>query len=111
MTTSRPATTDDAATAAERHAHLEAEVDRARARVRELEIEYDELLGNRDVIQEDRDTVRRILEEARGVLAAAERSLAQEATGEYGLCVKCGEPIGAERLEALPDTTTCRSCA
>ena len=111
MTTSRPATTDDAATTAERHAHLEAEVDKARARVRELEAEYDELLGNRDVIQEVRDTVRRILEAARGVVTAAERSLTPDATGEYGLCAKCGGPIGAERLEALPDTTTCRSCA
>lgn len=76
-----------------------------------MEAEYAELLDNRDVIQEDRDTVRRILEEARGILAAAERSLAQEATGTYGRCSVCGGEIGAERLEALPDTTTCRACA
>lgn len=108
MTTSQPArTTADA----ERHARLESERDQARARVAELEVEYDELLGNRDVIQEDRDTTRRILEEARGALAAAERSLAQEAAGDYGRCSSCGEPIGDERLEALPDTTTCRDCA
>lgn len=108
MTTSQPAPT---AADAELHARLESERDLARARVAELEVEYDELLGNRDVIQEDRDTTRRILEEARGVLAAAERSLVQEAAGDYGQCSGCGEPIGAERLEALPDTTTCRDCA
>lgn len=110
MTSSRPATPADD-TAADLHSRLETERDQALARVAELEGEYTELLGNRDVIQEDRDTTRRILEEARGVLAAAERSLAQEATGDYGRCADCGDPIGAERLEALPDTRTCRACA
>lgn len=105
MTSSQPAP------AAELHARLQSERDQALARVAELEVEYNDLLGNRDVIQEDRDTTRRILEEARGVLAAAERSLTQEAAGDYGRCSGCGGPIGAERLEALPDTTTCRDCA
>ena len=26
-------------------------------------------------------------------------------------CSECGEPIGAGRLEALPDVTTCVDCA
>jgi len=26
-------------------------------------------------------------------------------------CEKCGTPIPAERLEALPDTTTCVNCS
>jgi len=108
MTTSQPAPIADDA---ELHARLEAERDLAQARVAELEVEYDELLGNRDVIQEDRDNTRRILEEARGALAAAERSLAQQVAGDYGRCSECGQPIGDERLEALPDTTTCRDCA
>ena len=108
MTTSQPV---PAADTADLHARLEAERDQARARVDKLEREYAELLDNRDVIQEDRDNVRRILEEARGVLAAVERSLVQEEAGDYGRCTGCGEPIGEERLEALPDTTTCRDCA
>lgn len=108
MTTSQPVPT---AADADLHVRLEADRDQARARVAELEVEYEQLLGNRDVIQEDRDTTRRILEEARAGLAAAERSLAQEAAGAYGRCSGCGQPIGDERLEALPDTTTCRDCA
>ena len=32
------------------------------------------------------------------------------ATGTYGTCSNCGEPIGAERLEAVPWTTQCIDC-
>ena len=32
-------------------------------------------------------------------------------TGSYGTCSVCGDPIGDERLEALPDTDRCVACA
>ncbi len=31
--------------------------------------------------------------------------------GTYGECQKCGEDISAERLEILPATPLCKSCA
>lgn len=31
--------------------------------------------------------------------------------GEYGYCTKCGAEIGEDRLEALPYTPFCRTCA
>ncbi len=31
--------------------------------------------------------------------------------GKYGVCEVCGGPILAERLEALPATSTCMKCA
>ncbi len=31
--------------------------------------------------------------------------------GEYGFCARCGEDIGPERLDVLPDTPLCRNCA
>ena len=31
--------------------------------------------------------------------------------GEYGVCIKCGEPISPARLEAVPFTTRCIRCA
>lgn len=53
-----------------------------------------------------------------GLLDVAEREHAdlgraaeRVADGSYGVCVLCGRPIGAERLEALPATTTCITCA
>lgn len=31
--------------------------------------------------------------------------------GSYGICVKCGQKIAEERLDALPWTALCRTCA
>lgn len=31
--------------------------------------------------------------------------------GEYGFCVECGERISEERLDVLPATPKCRTCA
>lgn len=30
--------------------------------------------------------------------------------GRYGICERCGKPINPERLEAMPEATTCLSC-
>lgn len=43
-------------------------------------------------------------------LADIERALAKLEKGTYGLCDLCGQPIGAERLEALPQATLCMAC-
>lgn len=52
-----------------------------------------------------------LLEQAHASLAAAEKALAARAAGSYGRCERCGETIGAERLEARPSATTCITCA
>jgi len=47
-------------------------------------------------------------------LAEIERiraALARIEEGEYGVCVRCGEEISAERLDVLPATPFCRNCA
>ncbi len=31
--------------------------------------------------------------------------------GRYGVCMRCGEPIEPERLQAIPDTSRCATCA
>lgn len=40
-----------------------------------------------------------------------EAALARIAEGDYGFCTKCGAEISAERLDVLPYTPFCRSCA
>ena len=40
-------------------------------------------------------------------LADVDRASAKLSDGTYGLCDVCEEPIGAERLEALPWATRC----
>ena len=51
---------------------------------------------------------------ARSIAASAaevNRALAKLAEGTYGVCDGCGERISAERLEAIPWTALCVSCA
>ncbi len=38
-------------------------------------------------------------------------ALQRIAEGEYGICVRCGEPIDPKRLKALPTALTCIACA
>jgi RNA polymerase-binding transcription factor DksA len=40
-----------------------------------------------------------------------EAALARSETGDYGICATCGQDIEPERLDVLPDTPFCRSCA
>ena len=51
------------------------------------------------------------LEENEGrLLEAIDASLKHIDEGTYGTCRTCGQPIGEERLEALPWTTQCIDC-
>ena len=46
-------------------------------------------------------------ENAEQLLAEIDSALARIDEGTYGLCVRCGKPIDADRLEALPWATLC----
>jgi DnaK suppressor protein len=48
-----------------------------------------------------------ILEQVDARLTLVDRALQRLDDGTYGTCEVCGEPIGAERLEALPAATLC----
>lgn len=47
------------------------------------------------------------LDEIRRIMAALGRIKA----GKYGICVTCGARISEERLDVLPATPFCKSCA
>lgn len=44
-------------------------------------------------------------------LAEVERALRDVALGGYGICIGCGDPIPAGRLEVLPATRYCVDCS
>ena len=44
-------------------------------------------------------------------LLAIQAALDRIEAGTFGTCVKCGTPIGEQRLEAVPHTPFCQSCA
>jgi DnaK suppressor protein len=51
-----------------------------------------------------------LTQNARDLLAQAERALARIEAGTYGVCESCGEPIGKARLQAFPRATLCVAC-
>ncbi|SIR16895.1 transcriptional regulator, TraR/DksA family [Rhizobium sp. RU20A] len=44
-------------------------------------------------------------------IRAIDAALDRISAGTYGICAACGEPIAPERLETLPHTPLCQSCA
>lgn len=97
-----------------------AAVDRVRSLTRELDslAEEQSLTSHDDEHDPEGVTIAVQRAQLQGLLAAAERerddldrAVRRLAEGGYGRCAGCGGPIAAERLEALPATTTCIACA
>ncbi len=49
--------------------------------------------------------------QAREEISLVKQALQRIDQGQYGVCTVCGEPIRAERLEALPYSDKCINCA
>jgi DnaK suppressor protein len=103
---------------------LLAEQDRTRQRVAALEHEFASLAeaassaGTDDehdpegaTLAFERQHAAALLEAAREQAAAIEAALRRLADGRYGVCERCGQPIGADRLAARPTALTCINCA
>lgn len=103
-----PASSAEAGSLEERLRHDAA---KTAARLAELEAEFDQAIHDPDVLLEDRDTLRAMVESARHRAAAAQSALERYEAGTYGRCRRCGQDISPERLEALPDTSTCINCS
>jgi DnaK suppressor protein len=59
----------------------------------------------------ERQHIAALVSLARERLAEIDSGLVRLADGRYGRCARCGQPIGAERLDARPATSTCYACA
>jgi DnaK suppressor protein len=59
----------------------------------------------------ERQHVAALLAQARDQLAAIDFALARLEAGRYGVCDRCGQPIGDDRLAARPAALTCVRCA
>ena len=59
----------------------------------------------------ERSQVGALVAAAQAQLAEVSAARARLADGSYGTCESCGQPIGAERLEARPTARTCIRCA
>jgi RNA polymerase-binding transcription factor DksA len=98
-----------------RKAQLEARLAELRTRIARIEDELEEPVSERfseQATEREDDEVREDLgaagaREVRMIEAALDRI----ASGSYGTCVRCGDPIAEERLDALPATPMCADCA
>jgi DnaK suppressor protein len=59
----------------------------------------------------ERQQAAALLEQVRRTGADLRQALDGLRDGTYGTCERCGEPIGAARLEARPQARTCIGCA
>ncbi|MGF9760049.1 TraR/DksA C4-type zinc finger protein [Microvirga sp. 0TCS3.31] len=58
----------------------------------------------------ERDHELTVLAREKETLAQIERALAHIDDGSYGVCDSCGNPVGKNRLMAVPHATLCMSC-
>lgn len=74
------------------------------------EIQSDNHPGDMATSTFDRELDYTLEENVERALGAIDAALQRIEDGTYGTCASCGQPIGAERLEALPWTTQCIDC-
>jgi DnaK suppressor protein len=61
-----------------------------------------------DVVE--REKILALMEALELRLDEIKAALATAATGTYGICERCGQPIDPERLRIVPEATLCVSC-
>lgn len=101
-------------------ARLEAERARLVAQLAGLErahgeiVEASELVATDDehdpegaTIAFERAQVAALARDGAVVLTEIDEALTRLAAGTYGICIRCGQPIAAARLEARPAAPTC----
>ncbi|MEO6125949.1 MAG: TraR/DksA C4-type zinc finger protein [Ilumatobacteraceae bacterium] len=59
----------------------------------------------------ERAQVAALLNQAKADREAVDQALAKLDDGAYGVCEECAEPIGVERLTAIPSAARCIKCA
>ncbi|SEM15991.1 TraR/DksA family transcriptional regulator [Rhodococcus maanshanensis] len=77
----------------------------------ELSTNDDEHDPEGSTIAFERAQVASLLGDARQDLEDLDAALRRVDDGSYGICVKCGQSIGAERLDVLPAALRCIDCS
>ena len=90
----------------ERHA-ASSELDRLRSQM-QVEIEHDSDEGDPDVYE--REKLLAVMRTMEDKIESLDYALKALDNGQYGICERCGNEIGAERLKAIPGATLCVKC-
>ena len=98
-----------------RKAQLETRLRELNARLHRIESELDRPVSENFAEQATERESEEVLEDLGSAglqeIRMIEAALARIAKGEYGICVVCGDEIGEARLNVLPHTPMCRTCA
>jgi RNA polymerase-binding protein DksA len=101
----------------ERRAEISENVDFMAGEIRSIGVEQGDesgSLGNH--IAEDGSSMTEaerlsaISEDMRALMNQIDAALVRMDNGDFGICERCGKPIGAERLEAFPYVANCIEC-
>ena len=94
---------------------LESKLDKLTVRVAKIEMDLraagSKDLGEQAIEVENQEVLERLSKSERRELKAIQTALARIEKGTYRMCANCGGEITTTRLEALPDTSICVSCA
>jgi RNA polymerase-binding protein DksA len=113
---------DAGAGATSPRALLAADYDRTEARLRSLTRDFEGIIASPAATDDEHDPegatnaferqhVAALIDQARRHLADIAAALGRLDAGSYGICERCGQPIGAQRLIARPAARTCIRCA
>ena len=75
-----------------------------------LTFDDDAGFADRSHSTEERSRLIALVDNLRTELREVERALDKLLVGGYGTCERCGQPIGDDRLEAIPWATLCIDC-
>jgi DnaK suppressor protein len=66
--------------------------------------------SDRATVEEERNWSLRLRDRDRKLIGKVQDALARLEAGTFGLCTRCGRPIGTARLRARPVTDLCIDC-
>ena len=96
-------------------AELEAQLARLLRRVGRIEGDlrraHDRDWPEQAIELENDDVVKGLDEMTLAEIRRIRTALGRIADGSYGRCSACGQPIGADRMTAMPSAITCLSCS
>src|SRR5437773_1341890 len=72
---------------------------------------FDEGFADSGQVTAERGEVDALVGSLTETLADIDNALAKLDAGTYGTCERCGKPVGADRLEAMPAARLCIQCA
>ncbi|MEX1161998.1 MAG: TraR/DksA C4-type zinc finger protein [Nitriliruptor sp.] len=66
--------------------------------------------ADRGTATSERETAATLSDHARRLMGEIDEALRRIEAGTYGVCTRCGENIGFDRLEAVPAAALCLDC-